>query len=50
MKIAAYGKLVSSFEYGYTKGESGLATDQAWHMAWRLHSRLAAGTALLPNL
>ena len=27
-KIAAYGKLVSSFEYGYTKGESGLATDQ----------------------
>eukprot|EP00887_Chlorella_sp_A99_P003875 scaffold11.g3875.t1 len=28
VKIAAYGKLVSSFEYGYTKGESGLATDQ----------------------
>lgn len=29
MKIAAYGKLSTSYEYGYAKGESGLATDQA---------------------
>lgn len=29
MKIAAYGKLCTSYEYGYTKGEAGLATDQA---------------------
>lgn len=28
VKIAAYGKLCSSYEYGYTKGESGLSTDQ----------------------
>ena len=28
VKIAAYGKLCSSYEYGYAKGESGLATDQ----------------------
>ena len=28
IKIAAYGKLCSSYEYGYTKGESGLSTDQ----------------------
>ncbi|KAG7667058.1 hypothetical protein KSW81_000801 [Nannochloris sp. 'desiccata'] len=28
VKIAAYGKLSSSYEYGYTKGESGLSTDQ----------------------
>jgi Golgi SNAP receptor complex protein 1 len=29
VKIAAYGKLCSSFEYGYTKGEAGLSTDAA---------------------
>jgi len=29
IKIAAYGKLCTSYEYGYTKGEAGLATDQA---------------------
>jgi hypothetical protein len=28
VKIAAYGKLCSTYEYGYSKGESGLATDQ----------------------
>lgn len=28
IKVAAYGKLCSSYEYGYSKGESGLATDQ----------------------
>lgn len=28
MKIAAYGKLCSAYEYGYSKGESGMATDQ----------------------
>ena len=28
MKISLYGKLCSSYEYGYTKGESGLSTDQ----------------------
>lgn len=28
LKIAAYGKLCSNFEYGYSKGESGLSTDQ----------------------
>jgi hypothetical protein len=28
MKIAAYGKLCSGYEYGYAKGESGLAADQ----------------------
>lgn len=26
--MAAYGKLCSNFEYGYTKGESGLSADQ----------------------
>lgn len=29
IKIAAYGKLCSNYEYGYSKGESGMATDQA---------------------
>lgn len=29
IRIAAYGKLCTSYEYGYTKGEAGLATDQA---------------------
>lgn len=29
IKVAAYGKLCSGYEYGYSKGESGLATDQA---------------------
>lgn len=29
MKVAAYGKLCSNYEYGYSKGESGMATDQA---------------------
>jgi hypothetical protein len=29
VKIAAYGKICSSYEYGYSKGESGKATDQA---------------------
>jgi hypothetical protein len=29
IKIAAFGKAVSGFEYGYAKGESGLATDQS---------------------
>lgn len=28
IKVAAYGKLCSGYEYGYSKGESGLATDQ----------------------
>lgn len=28
IKIAAYGKLCSNYEYGYSKGESGMATDQ----------------------
>jgi Golgi SNAP receptor complex protein 1 len=28
VKIAAYGKLCSGYEYGYAKGESGLAADQ----------------------
>ena len=28
VKLAAFGKLCSGFEYGYTKGESGLATEQ----------------------
>ncbi|KAL4429846.1 hypothetical protein ABPG77_010963 [Micractinium sp. CCAP 211/92] len=28
VKVAAYGKLCSSYEYGYSKGESGMATDQ----------------------
>ncbi|KAI3429851.1 hypothetical protein D9Q98_010163 [Chlorella vulgaris] len=28
MKVAAYGKLCSNYEYGYSKGESGMATDQ----------------------
>ena len=28
IKIAAFGKLCSGFEYGYSKGESGMATDQ----------------------
>ena len=27
MKLAAYAKLCSGYEYGYTKGESGLATE-----------------------
>ena len=31
IKIAAYGKLCSSYEYGYTKGESGLSTDHLLH-------------------
>lgn len=29
VKVAAYGKLCSGYEYGYSKGESGMATDQA---------------------
>lgn len=28
IKVAAYGKLCSGYEYGYARGESGLATDQ----------------------
>jgi Golgi SNAP receptor complex protein 1 len=28
VKVSAFGKLCSSYEYGYTKGESGLSTDQ----------------------
>lgn len=28
VKIAAYSKLCSNYEYGYTKGESGISTDQ----------------------
>lgn len=28
VKLAAYSKLCSQFEYGYTRGESGLAADQ----------------------
>ncbi|KFM22829.1 Golgi SNAP receptor complex member 1-2 [Auxenochlorella protothecoides] len=28
IKLAAYGKLCTSFEYGYTRGESGIAADQ----------------------
>jgi Golgi SNAP receptor complex protein 1 len=28
IKIAAYGKLCSSYDYGYAKGETGMATDQ----------------------
>lgn len=44
LKIAAYGKLCSSFEYGYTKGESGLSTDQM------LQSKAAEIDALLSRL
>lgn len=34
IKVAAYGKLCSSYEYGYSKGESGLATDQVGGSCW----------------
>lgn len=34
IKVAAYGKLCSSYEYGYSKGESGLATDQVCGSYW----------------
>ena len=39
VKLAAFGKLCSGFEYGYTKGESGLATEQA-------RARVAAAATL----
>lgn len=31
VKVAAYGKLGSGYEYGYSKGEAGMATDQLLH-------------------
>lgn len=35
IKVAAYGKLCSGYEYGYSKGESGMATDQVGAAGWR---------------
>lgn len=35
MKLAAYGKLCSGYEYGgYGKGEAGLATEQVGFEVW----------------